>query len=112
MKLLTRNGELITEIGKGQFGWPYGIAVNSRGQLIVTDAFNDTLSVYQPDGKRAYQLSKNFKNPYHVTVDNWDNIIVSDFGSGCLRVFDITGQKIRTISEIQKKTVSTVSLHY
>jgi hypothetical protein len=32
--------------GKGQFGWPYGIAVNSRGQLIVTDAFNDTVSVY------------------------------------------------------------------
>lgn len=108
MKIFSRSGELMTEIGKGQFGWPYGIAVNSRGQLIVTDAFNDTVSVFQHDGKRCYQLSKHFKNPYHVTVDNSDNIIVSDFGSSCLRIYDATGQKIRTVSEIQKKVVSVV----
>lgn len=98
VKIMTQAGNTVTDIGKGQFGWPYGIAVNSRGQLIVTDAFNDTVSIYQTDGKRVKIFGStgsqhsHFRNPYHVTVDARDNIIVSDSGNNAIKVFDPSGK--------------------
>jgi len=96
---MTLAGQTISEIGKGQFGWPYGIAVNSGGQLVVTDAFSDSVSVYGVnDAKRVRQFGSsgtrdsNFRNPYHVTVDTRDNILVADSGNDCIKAFDATGQ--------------------
>lgn len=93
-------GQIVTEIGKGQFGWPYGITVNGRGQLVVTDAFNDSVSIYHPsDGKRIRQFGSsgtrdtNFRNPYHVTVNDNDDILVSDCGNDCVKAFDASGAK-------------------
>jgi DNA-binding beta-propeller fold protein YncE len=98
VKIMTLNGQTIADIGKGQFGWPYGITVNSRGQLVVTDAFSDSVSIYNPsDGKRIRQFGSsgtrdaNFRNPYHVTVDSRDNILVADSGNDCVKAFDPTG---------------------
>ena len=95
---MTLAGQTISEIGKGQFGWPYGIAVNSGGQLVVSDAFSDSVSVYGVnDGKRVRQFGSsgtrdaNFRNPYHVTVDARDNILVADSGNDCVKVFDAAG---------------------
>jgi len=97
---MTLAGQTISDIGKGQFGWPYGIAVNSAGQLVVTDAFSDSVSVYGVnDGKRVRQFGSsgtrdnNFRNPYHVTVDTRDNILVSDCGNDCVKAFDATGRR-------------------
>jgi len=99
LQIMTLGGQTISEIGKGQFGWPYGIAVNSAGQLVVTDAFSDSVSVYGVnDGKRVRQFGSsgtrdcNFRNPYHVTVDTRDNILVADSGNDCIKAFDGTGQ--------------------
>lgn len=98
VKILTETGVAVAELGKGQFGWPYGIAVNSRGQVIVSDVFNDTVSVYQSDGKRIRMFGStgsqhsHFRNPYHVTVDARDNIIVSDSGNNAIKVFDPSGK--------------------
>lgn len=98
VKVYTPSGQLMSEWGKGQFGWPYGIAVNSKGLYIVTDAFNDTISIHTPDGKRLKQFgssgagSNQFRNPYHVAVDHRDNIIVSDCGNNCFKVFSSDGQ--------------------
>ncbi len=112
VKIYSPQGQLLSEWGKGQFGWPYGIAVNSRGQVIVTDAFNDSISVHQPDGKKIRQFgtsganSSQFRNPYHVTCDQNDNIIVSDCGNHCFKVFDINGQYLFRSSEVRRSTIS------
>ncbi|KAK2154283.1 hypothetical protein LSH36_272g05064 [Paralvinella palmiformis] len=109
LKLYSSTGQLISEMGKGQFGWPYGVAVNSRHQIIVSDAFNDNISIYQTDGKRVKQFgssganSTQFKNPYHVAVDSRDNIMVSDSGNNCIKVFDPFGRFMFWTSEIRKK---------
>lgn len=114
IKILTTAGQTIMDIGKGQFGWPYGIAVNSRGQLIVTDAFNDTVSIYQMDGKRTKifgstgSQNSQFRNPYHVTVDARDNIIVSDSGNSCIKVFDASGKFLFYSSEAMRKPSADV----
>jgi len=116
MQILSAStGQLIADIGKGQFGWPYGIVVNSHGHLIVTDAFNDSVSIYNPsDGKRIRQFGSsgtrdaNFRNPYHVTVDSNDNVLVSDSGNDCVKAFDPTGARFLFRCDVTK--VGTPSL--
>ncbi len=111
VKIFSPHGQLLSEWGKGQFGWPYGIAVNSKGQVIVTDAFNDSISIHQPDGKKLKQFgssganTKQFRNPYHVTCDQNDNIIVSDCGNHCFKVFDVNGQYLYRSSDIRRASV-------
>jgi len=112
--LAVASGQTVADIGKGQFGWPYGIAVNSRGQIIVTDAFNDTVSIYAPDGKRLRAFgssgsgSSQFRNPYHVAVDSRDNILVSDSGNDCIKAFDISGRFLYCASEAVRRASSDV----
>ncbi len=109
VKIFTPSGQLMNEWGKGQFGWPYGIVINSKGQYIVSDAFNDVISIHQPDGKRVRQFgtsgmnSSQFRNPYHIAVDANDNILVSDCGNHCFKVFDINGRYMFKSSEIRKQ---------
>jgi len=111
VKLMTSEGQLVSEIGKGQLGWPYGVVVNSRNQIIVTDVFNDTVSIYTMDGRKVKSLGSTaspncqFRNPYHVTVDSRDNIIVSDSGNNCVKVLDHSSFKtLFSISSTQHCT--------
>ncbi|ELU17596.1 hypothetical protein CAPTEDRAFT_226007 [Capitella teleta] len=110
VKIFSPNGQLISDIGKGQFGWPYGISTNTKGQIIVTDAFNDVIHIYQADGKRIKQFgssgsnSNQFRNPYHVTNDHHDNIIVSDSGNNCFKVFNANGDFILKTCEEHRVT--------
>lgn len=102
VKIIAETGEIISEWGKGQFGWPHGIAVNSKGHFIISDAFNDVISVHHSDGRRIRQFgssgsgNNHFKNPYHVAVDRQDNIIVSDCGNNCIKVFNSNGEFLFT----------------
>ena len=110
---MTLAGQTISEIGKGQFGWPYGIAVNSGGQLVVTDAFSDSVSIYGvSDGKRVRQFGSsgtrdaNFRNPYHVTVDARDNILVADSGNDCVKAFDASGQSTGPVPAMKSEATA------
>ena len=113
IKKYTTSGIFSGEFGKGQFGWPYGIATTSKGQFVVTDAFNDIISIHQPDGKRmktfgcSGQQNDQFKNPYHVTVDMYDNIIVSDCGNNCVKIFNLNGQFLYKTSNLTTATDET-----
>ena len=98
VKVVTQTGAPVAEWGKGIFGWPHGIAINSKGQFIVSDAFNDFVSIHHSDGKRIKQIGSSgsdkygFRNPFHIAVDHDDNIIVSDCGNNCIKVFNKHGE--------------------
>ena len=108
IKIFSPGGHLMNEWGKGQFGWPYGITCNSKGQFIVTDAFNDSVSIHNHDGKRVRQFGSSggghdqFRNPYHVTVDKNDNIIISDCGNHAFKVFNTEGNFLFKSGEISR----------
>jgi len=106
-------GQTVIDIGKGQFGWPYGVAVTSHGQLVVTDAFNDTVSIFSPDGKKLKTIGgpgsstgTTFRNPYHVTVDDRDIVLVSDFGNNSVKAFDLTGRLVYSACEGNQRGAS------
>lgn len=90
-------GTVMMEMGKGQFGWPYGVSVNGRGVVVVSDAFNDCILLFSPDGKKIRSFGSTgsqvdqFRNPYHLASDSRERIYVSDSGNNCVKVFDING---------------------
>ena len=111
--LAAATGQTILDIGKGQFGWPYGVVVNGRGQVVVTDAFNDTVSIYAVDGSKRLRcfgssgsLPAQFRNPYHVAVDAREIILVSDSGNNAVKAFDASGQFMFYASEAATRRAS------
>jgi len=95
-------GALLTSWKKLMFGWPRGVAVNTAGHVIVTDAQHGRHSViiHLPDGQRVHEFGSQgtgnlqFHWPRYVTVDRLhdDRIIVSDGSNHCVKVFDSMGQ--------------------
>ena len=90
-------GSVVMEMGKGQFGWPYGVSVSGRGVVVVSDAFNDCILLFSPDGKKLKSFGSTgsqmtqFRNPYHLACDATERIYVSDSGNNCVKVFDVNG---------------------
>jgi DNA-binding beta-propeller fold protein YncE len=84
---------------------PYGIAVDSRGRVIVTDPgipavhiFDFTRQKYKfifRDGKEP------FRSPQCIAVDAQDNFYVTDSDAGKIFVFDADGNFRRTIGSLR-----------
>jgi len=84
--------------GSAQFNGPVGIAVDSRGRVIVADTYNDRIRAIAPDGTvttiagsgrqgwadgRAEEAQ--FDTPCGVAVDAASNIYVADTGNAAIR---------------------------
>jgi uncharacterized protein YjiK len=81
------------------FNWPWGVAVDSAGNIYVADAGNDTIRKVSPAGMvttfagfAGIQGSLDgpvsqafFNDPHGLAVDKSDNIYVADYGNGTVR---------------------------
>ena len=93
------NGDLFSKWGDGMDWRPRGIAFNNKGQLVISNVMkgSHSIGVYTLDGHvistfgKFGKLSRNFKNPYYLTVDLFDRIIVSDKDNHCIKIFDERG---------------------
>ena len=59
---------------------PMGVAINKRGEVVVTESDGTRVSVFSPSGKKLRSFGTHgyeFKLPYGVTVDGEGNILVS-----------------------------------
>ena len=52
-----------------------------------------------------------FKNPLHLNCDSRDNIVISDSGNNCVKVFDAQGHFMHMSSDSPRTRVSDVSRH-
>ena len=82
-----------------RFNLPYGVAVDSTGNILVADSDNFTIREVTPDGsvttiagKAGYYGSTDgtgdavrFYYPYGVAVDNSGNVYVADSANGTIR---------------------------
>ena len=70
--------------GPGQLMWATGIAIDSRTNIYVTDAWTDRVSVFTPEGGflRAFGQSGDgeaqFMRPSGIAVDRNDDVLVVD----------------------------------
>ena len=63
---------------------PWGVAINQRGEVIVTEWGGDCVSVFSPSGEKLQTFGKRgseqgqFRRPRGLAVDEDDNILVAD----------------------------------
>jgi DNA-binding beta-propeller fold protein YncE len=82
-------------IGRGQFDFPRGIAVDRSGNILVSDTNNGRIQKFTPAGVYLNlfgSLGRNpgeFKEPNGIAVDSKGNIYVADVGNH--RVQKLTG---------------------
>jgi len=88
--------------GDSQFSHPFGVACNSRSDIIVAEYGNHRVQVFDKAGKFLFKFGSNgngngqFSNPWGVTVDPRNNqIVVADTSNHRIQVFDEKGGFIR-----------------
>ena len=94
-------GKPVRSIGNLQSPW--GIAVNSKGQIIVAESSGHCVSVFTPEGQKIRSFGGNgsahgqFNSPRGVAVDRDDNIIVADVGNNRIQKFTSEGKFLMTV---------------
>jgi NHL repeat len=53
-------------VGDGCLDWPKGICVDAADNVIVTDVYNNRVSMFAPDGQFVRHLITDILNPYSV----------------------------------------------
>ncbi|KAK2140803.1 hypothetical protein LSH36_1241g00010 [Paralvinella palmiformis] len=88
---------------KCQLGCPRGIAVNSRGQYILSDGVSHRVMIHDKDGGvRPLRpgASLEFMNPSYVGVGTNDRILISDNWQQQVFVFDENGSLLFELSNL------------
>ncbi len=105
---LTSEGKLIDSFGKagdqdGQFNRPSSITVNGKGEIVIADAFNARIQVFDGDGKFLRKFGVRGDNPGEfqqiksVAVDSEDHVYVTDGKGNKVEVFSTTGDYLLTV---------------
>lgn len=70
--------------GPGQLKVPHGVAVDSRGRIIVNDSGNQRISVFDKDG--AFVESWPFPSRGGIAITDDDTLYVSDVNAGAINI--------------------------
>lgn len=87
----------------GDFGAPQGVALDSDGNVYVTDTMNNRVEIFDADGNFISEFGKNgdgpgyFARPKGIAVDSDGHIWVADQVQDRLQVFNREGQLLTYI---------------
>ena len=82
---------------------PWGITVNSKQDIVVTERDRHCVSVFSPNGRKVLSFGTfgsgegQFNNPRDIAVDHNDNIAVVDFNNHRIQMFTDKGNFLRQI---------------
>ena len=89
----------------GMLFGPYGVAVNERNEVAVTETRNHRFSVFSSDGTHLRSFGRlgnkqgEFNCPVGIAFDKNGNIIVVDSGNHRVQVFSDQGEYLNQFSE-------------
>ena len=95
--------------GVGQLLYPWGIAVNNRGEVAVADAGNHRIQLFTSDGRNLRAIGSKgsgngeMKSPMGVTFDHHNRVIVADYANDRIQILTTTGQFIKKFGEKELK---------
>lgn len=103
-----KDGNLKLEFGAqgtepGQFWFPNGIAVDSRGRMYVADGNNGRVQVFDESGNLLSSIPRGYGPadlgmPRGVAIDGENRLFVVDTTGHDVKVFDVSGDKLRALS--------------
>jgi len=85
--------------GNGQFNNPYGVTVNTKGNIIISDS-NHRIQIFDSAGKFISTFRSNgnengqFNYPHGITINSKGNILVCDRENFRIQIFDSEGKFI------------------
>ena len=77
---------------------PWGVAINQRGEVVVSDMERHSMSVFSPSGVKLQSFGTHgrgrvqFDLPFGVAVDCEGNILVADFSNQRIQKLTVEGQ--------------------
>ncbi|HEY3232711.1 MAG TPA: TIGR03663 family protein, partial [Roseiflexaceae bacterium] len=89
----------------GQLDQPHGLAVDSKGNVFVSDAAAHRVEVYGPDGKLMREIGSfgsapgQFNEPHGLAVDTQGNLYVADTWNARIDKFDPNGKFLKSWGE-------------
>ena len=97
LQIFTGRGEYLTQIGSEgnldhQFDYPWGLSVDSDGNIIVADSNNKLIKIFTPSSQFLGKFGGEdlLVDPIHC-IQKDQYFIVSDFGDHCIKVFNTEG---------------------
>ena len=121
----TADGKFISVLGekgkgKGQWNYPKGLAINSKGQVVISDSKNLKILILDKEGKFVKEFGEEgeaesqFGDLGPVAVDADDNIYVSDEGKVTgIKKYTADGKFVKVIvPQVEDGTPGTKALAY
>ena len=101
LKIFTQCGEYLSSI-KGPLKYPRGITCMRDGRIAVVDCHTRSVSVIDPnDGKVSKVIGGKdhdgyeiFTDPYYITTNHNNYLIVTDWAAPNIKIFDNTGAQL------------------
>ncbi len=90
-------GQGSPSLAPGKFYNPYGVAIDSAGNIYVADTLNNRVQKFNSSGALLVMWGTlgsgngQFNNPYGVAVDSAGDILVTDSGNNRIQKFDSNG---------------------
>lgn len=85
-----------------EFGEPFGVAVDKKGVVYVSDGEAGKIFRILRDGK-IEMVSDKFHTPSTIAFDKDENLIIADSGSSTIKRLNITNGEVATIAGIENK---------
>ena len=85
-------------VGRGEFSNPWGVVVEQRsGNIYVADQSNNRVEVFNGEAEYLSEFgSDKMKSPLCIAIYK-DRVFVTQYGGGCLLVYDLNGQFIKQV---------------
>ena len=82
---------------------PWDVAINQRGEVVVTELGGHCVTVFSPSGEKLHSFGTcgsgqgQCDRPAGVAVDGDNNILVADYGNDCIQKFTSDGQFLTAV---------------
>ena len=87
----------------GEVRVPYGVVINQRGEVVVTERDRHCVSLFSPNGEKLRSFGTlgsgqgRFKHPCGVAVDGEGNILVADGNNSRIQKFTADGEFLAAV---------------
>jgi tripartite motif-containing protein 2/3/tripartite motif-containing protein 71 len=96
---------------------PWGVAINSKGNIIVAEYGEKCISIFSPEGEKIRSFGSEgsrpgqFKWPQGVAVDDDDNILVVDNWNNRIQKFTSDGRFVSAVDNLDLKSPVGIAIH-